>query len=122
MVNRKLIRPNLAEMKSKLATKPPLRETPPPREGNGSSHGHSHTHPRRRLVPPDATSAEAFYYLKQMNTKTPMVVVLDDGEELRGHIEWYDRNCIKVHRPDSPNLLVFKHCIRFLYKQEEESA
>ena len=78
--------------------------------------------PRRRTVPPDQTSAEAFYYLKQMNTKTPMVIVLDDGNELRGHIEWYDRGCLKVHRPDGPNLLVFKHCIRYLYKEEEERA
>jgi len=115
MVNRKLVRPNLAELKNKLAsTPPPHRQGPPPREGNGS------THPRRRLVPPDATSAEAFYYLKQMNTKTPMVVILDSGEELRGHIEWYDRGCLKIHRPDEPNLLVYKHCVRYLYKQEEE--
>jgi sRNA-binding regulator protein Hfq len=46
--------------------------------------------------------------------------VLDDGEQLRGHIEWYDRNCLKVHRPDSPNLLVFKQHIKYLYKQEDE--
>jgi len=49
-----------------------------------------------------------------------MVVVLDDGEQLRGHIEWYDRNCIKVNREGEPNLLVFKHAIKYLYKQEEE--
>jgi len=49
-----------------------------------------------------------------------MVVVLDSGEELRGHIEWYDRSCIKVHREGNPNLLVFKHAIRYMYKQEEE--
>jgi host factor-I protein len=115
MVNRKLVRPNLADLKNKLAAKPPHRETPPPREGNGAA-----AHPRRRLVPPDATSAEAFYYLKQMNTKTPMVIILDSGEQLRGHIEWYDRGCLKIHRPDAPNLLVYKHCVRYLYKQEDE--
>jgi sRNA-binding regulator protein Hfq len=73
-------------------------------------------------VPPEHTSAEAFYYLKQMNNRTPMVVVLDDGTQFRGHIEWYDRACIKVHREDEPNLLIFKHCIKYLYKQEEEPA
>ena len=114
MVNRKLIRPNLAEIKSKLATKPPMGDAPP-REGNG-------THPRRRLAPPEQTSAEAFYYLKQMNGKTPMVVVLSGGEELRGHIEWYDRGCLKVHRQDGPNLLIYKHSIKYLFKQEEETA
>ncbi|MBZ5640867.1 MAG: RNA chaperone Hfq [Acidobacteriia bacterium] len=78
--------------------------------------------PRRRPVPPEQTSAEAFYYLKQMNNRTPMVVVLDNGEQLRGRIEWYDRSCIKVNRDGSPNLLVFKHAIKYLYKQEEERS
>jgi sRNA-binding regulator protein Hfq len=50
-----------------------------------------------------------------------MVIVLDGGEQLRGHIEWYDRSCIKVNRDDAPNLLVFKHAIRYLFKQEEEN-
>ena len=55
-----------------------------------------------------------------MNAETPMVVVLDDGEHIRGRIEWYDRGCLKVHRDDGPNILLFKHCIRYLYKQEDE--
>ena len=120
MVNRRLIRPNLAEIKERLA--PPRQHgaaesLPREREVPGNGHGHP---ARRRPAPPDQTNAEAFYYLKQMNNQTPMVVVLDDGEELRGHIEWYDRSCLKVHRQGQPNVLVFKHCIRYLYKQDEE--
>jgi len=118
MVNRKLIRPNLAQVKERLANKPAL---------GGREHGHSETHRepfnnghrRSRPAPPEQTNAEAFYYLKQMNAKTQMVVVMQDGEELRGHIEWYDRACLKVHRPDGANLLVFKHGIKYLYKQDE---
>jgi len=115
MVNRKLVRPNLAEIKERLATHSHhVSPEQGPREssGNGAS--------RRRAAPPEMTNAEAFYYLKQMNQKTPMVVVLDNGEQLRGHLEWYDRTCVKVHRDGSPNLLVFKHSIRYMYKQEEE--
>jgi sRNA-binding regulator protein Hfq len=74
---------------------------------------------RRKPVPPEQTNAEAFYYVKQMNNKTPMVVVLTDGEELRGVIEWYDRNCLKVNRTDKPNLLVPKHSIKYMYKESE---
>jgi len=48
-----------------------------------------------------------------------MTLVLDDGTELRGHIEWYDRNCLKVHRDDEPNLLIYKHCIKYMYKEDE---
>ncbi len=129
MMNRKLVRPNLAELKERLGNGrsggvlTPAIQGPPPRERTEPPPGQSAPQPggpRRRSAPPDATSAEAFYYLKQMNARTPMVVVLDDGQQLRGHIEWYDRNCIKVNRDDAPNLLVFKHAIRYLYKQEEE--
>jgi sRNA-binding regulator protein Hfq len=115
MVNRKLVRPNLAEIKERLATQDPVE-----REHSPRTTPHNGGHPRRRPAPPEHTSAEAFYYLKQMNNQTPMVVILDDGEELRGHIEWYDRSCLKVHREEGPNLLLFKHSIKYLYKQEEE--
>jgi sRNA-binding regulator protein Hfq len=70
-------------------------------------------------VPPEQTHAESFYYKKQMDNKTSMVMVLQDGEELRGTIEWYDRGCIKLHRLDGPNLLVLKHNIKYMYKDED---
>jgi sRNA-binding regulator protein Hfq len=117
MANRKLIRPNLAEIKEKMTAR---NAAAPAREHREHRENHESPAPRRRTVPPEQTSAEAFYYLKQMNGRTPMVVVLDDGEQLRGHIEWYDRSCIKVHRDDAPNIFVYKHCIKYLYKQEEE--
>ena len=119
MVNRKLIRPNLAEVKERFG---------PPRQSGGDNgakereHGGNGHARGRRSAPAENTSAEAFYYLKQMNGQTPMVVVLDNDERLRGHIEWYDRTCLKVHRPDAPNLLVFKHHIKYLYKQEDEQG
>lgn len=116
MVNRKLVRPNLAQIKERLSNKGGAASESSHR-GPSNSGGHS----RRRPAPPEQTNAEAFYYLKQMNNKTPMVVVLETGEELRGHIEWYDRGCIKVHRDEGPNLLLFKHSIKYLFKQEEEN-
>jgi sRNA-binding regulator protein Hfq len=71
-------------------------------------------------APPENTNAESFYYLKQMNARTPMVIVMTDGEEIRGSIEWYDRTCLKVNREGAPNLLINKHCIKYLFKQDEE--
>lgn len=97
---RKLIRPSLAEIR---------REQ-----------GHSRPPSSRKAVPPEQTNAEAFYYLKQMQARTPVVVRLLDGEELRGWIEWYDRDVIKLNREGAPNLLVPKHAIKYLYKEEEE--
>jgi host factor-I protein len=97
MANRKLIRPDMNDMKRDLA-------------GRGV---------RRKQTPPEQTNAEEFYYLKQMAAKTPMVVVLLDGEELHGWIEWYDKGSIKLNRHDDPNLLIPKHNIRYMFKEEE---
>jgi len=74
---------------------------------------------KTKPAPPDQTNAENFYYLKQMNSKTPMVIIMTDGEEIRGWIEWYDRACLKVNREGAPNLLIQKHCIKYLFKEEE---
>lgn len=98
MSNRKLIRPDLgAEKRS----------------------GEPRAVTRRKQSPPEQTNAEEFYYLKQMAARTPMVVVLVDGEELRGWIEWYDKGAIKLNRHVGPNLLIPKHSIRYLFKEEE---
>ena len=55
-----------------------------------------------------------------MQSKTPMVIVLQDDEKVRGVIEWYDKHCLKINRINEPNVLVPKHNIKYIYKQEEE--
>ncbi len=95
MTHRKLIRPHLSELKGRHVPRPgPFRSAP------------------------QETNAEAFYYAKQMSARTPMVVVLSDGEKLRGVIEWYDRDCLKVNRPNGPNVLIPKHSIKYIYKDD----
>ncbi len=98
MANRKLIRPSLSDLKEQLT----VRQT------------------RRKATPTDQTNAENFYYVKQMQNRTPMVVVLQDGEQLEGVIEWYDKNSIKLNRTGEPNLLVLKHYIKYMYKEGED--
>jgi len=103
-MNRKLIRPDLTDMKE---------------------HRHvTTTTPKyfrqRRATGTDQTNAEANYYLKQMANKTRMVIRLKDGEELRGTIEWYDRIAIKVHRPDGPNILLMKDNVKYMFKENDE--
>ena len=45
---------------------------------------------------------------------------LRDGEEVRGIIEWYDRNCIKVNRENGdPNLMIYKPAIKYMFKEGE---
>jgi sRNA-binding regulator protein Hfq len=99
-VNRKLIRPSLNEIKEQI--------TPPRRPPQAQ---------QKKPVPPDQTNAENFYYVKQMQAKTPMVFVLRDGETLHGVIEWYDKCCLKVNRTGEPNILLYKPSIKYMYKE-----
>jgi sRNA-binding regulator protein Hfq len=74
----------------------------------------------KKTAPPEQTNAENFYYQKQMQSRTPMVIVLQDGEEVHGIIEWYDKNCLKVTREDgNPNLMIYKPAIKYMFKEEE---
>ncbi len=98
--NRKLIRPSFNEMKDKMEQ---------PRKAPTQ---------QKRPTPPDQTNAENFYYVKQMQAKTPMVITLKDGEVLKGSIEWYDRSCLKVNRDGEPNILVYKSNIKYMHKDE----
>ncbi|MDQ2974896.1 MAG: hypothetical protein M3R69_05720 [Acidobacteriota bacterium] len=132
MSNRKLIRTTLAEVKGKA------REMPPPRErsnggsqrGPGSDGGRdagrearaaqqAAIQVRRRTPPPMETNAELFYYKKQIDAHTPMIIVLLDGEEIEGTIEWYDRGALKVNRKSAPNLLLLKRNVKYMYKADE---
>jgi host factor-I protein len=98
--NRRLIRPALVEVKDQSA----------PNRRNNSATG------PKKLAPPEQTNAENFYYVKQMQAKTPMVIVLQDGETIEGTIEWYDKTCLKIHRENGPNLLLYKPSIKYMYK------
>jgi sRNA-binding regulator protein Hfq len=121
-VNRKLIRTTLAEVKEReMQAQQARRIVPEPRPEPSTPHPHPHPHPpagQKKKIPPEQTNAESFYYKKQMDAHTPMVLVLRDNEELRGTIEWYDKNSIKLHRDEGPNLLILKHNIKYMYKDE----
>jgi len=111
--NRKLIRPSLNHSSpnhsgSAFGERRERSERAPERS-NGA----------RKAPPPEQTNAENFYYQKQMQSKTPMVIVLSDGEQIHGVIEWYDKACIKVNRVGAPNLMIYKPSIRYMYKEGE---
>lgn len=95
--NRKLIRPSLNEVKEQLQSR----------------------RNQKKSAPPDQTHAESYYYIKQMQAKTPMAIVLAGGEVVHGVIEWYDKCCLKVNRTEGPNLLIYKPSIRYMYKENQ---
>ncbi|MET0625289.1 MAG: hypothetical protein ABW250_20290 [Pyrinomonadaceae bacterium] len=147
MVNRKLIRPTLAEVKGRETVPSPERERererptsappsprpsqhrpgggPPPREPRESSSSGAAAAAAalgRKKIPPAETSAEIFYYKKQMDQHTLMVIVLLDGEEVEGTIEWYDRSALKINRRGAPNIMLLKHNIKYMFKAEDRDG
>jgi host factor-I protein len=112
--NRRLIRPSLTRSEhnhsnhNNTGQAPMERRERPERPSGG-----------KKMPPPETTNAENFYYQKQMQSKTPMVVVLRDGEQIHGVIEWYDRTCIKLNREGAPNLMIYKPSIKYMYKEGE---
>ena len=61
--------------------------------------------------------AELFYLQKQIQSQTPMVIVLEDGELVEGQIEWYDRYALKVRGRN--RTLIYKSAIKYMYKLGE---
>ena len=96
------------------------RSVPRRLRGTGLSlHEEAFAPPVRSNQPRAAAShAEAFYLQKQMQAQIPMVFVLEDGEQIEGVIEWYDRDTIKVRH--TTRTLVFKRTIKYLYKAGTE--
>jgi len=119
---RRLIRPSLAE-----------RFAP----GHSSApHGHGTALTSRSLqssaAREESSHAEVFYFQKQIQAQTRMVVVLENGEEIEGIIEWYDRYALKLrnlshgngqengHKGGRTRVLIYKDCIRYIYKAGED--
>lgn len=130
-MNRKLIRPNLTEPKSKehasshekseggaMAGRRSFIKPNAPHSPDGNS-ADSNSVKNKRNPPATETNAEVFYYKKQIDSRTPMVVVLQDGEEIKGTIEWYDREALKINRKSEPNILLLKHNIKYMFKAED---
>jgi|ERR1700733_4239996 len=78
----------------------------------------SHTTQHRWDSTAESSHAEAFYFQKQIQSQTLMTFVLEDGEQIEGTIEWYDRNAIKVRR-GRVRTLIYKAGIKYLHKAEE---
>lgn len=120
--NRKLIRPILPRMENhgNHATMSPSPTQERRERPERHDRGERPVAGGKKPAPPEQTNAENFYYQKQMQSRTQMVIVLRDGEEVRGIIEWYDKHCIKVNRDSGePNLMIYKPAIKYMYKEGE---
>ena len=67
-----------------------------------------------KTPPPEETFEEAAY-LKWLGEKQkPVSIKLMDGEIVRGWVEYYDRDMIRLTRDGAPNLFIFKHDIMYI--------
>jgi host factor-I protein len=85
-------------------------------------HGQGSSGPPRksRSNPPEDTQEEAAY-LKALGEKRKTVSVkLLDGEVVRGWIEYYDKNMLRLTRDGQPNLFIFKHEIMYIAEDAQK--
>ncbi|MFC2171670.1 hypothetical protein ACFLU6_03445 [Acidobacteriota bacterium] len=97
-MTRKLIRPTLASLGIQK-----------PRPGRGKKKAKVHGFPLVQGLPISKKPGE------RLNAS----VLLKDGEEVKGTIEWYDKGCIKLNRAGAPNLLIMRHSIRYISQVED---
>jgi host factor-I protein len=77
--------------------------------------------PRKgKSPPPDETSEEAGYLKWLGDKQKPVCVKLADGEVVRGWVEYYDRNMIRLTRENEPNLFIFKHEIMYIMEDSSK--
>src|SRR3954463_3877758 len=78
---------------------------------------HEYTSRRdRRLSAPETTFRETEYIDRLSKNRTAVVVKLTDGEEVRGWIEYYDKDIIRITRDTQPNLFIYKSRVKYLYE------
>ena len=107
---RKLIRPHLPETGGdRYAARSIGPVFPKQPRWNEAAAGHG-----------ESSHAEAFYFQKQIHSQTLMIFVLEDGQQIEGYIEWYDRNSIKVRH--GTRTLIYKSSIKYIYKAADNNG
>ncbi len=72
----------------------------------------------KKKAPPSESTNEEVAYLKGLVEKqTSITVKLVNGETLRGWIEYYDRNMLRLTRQGKPNLFIYKNQIAYLAEE-----
>ena len=72
---------------------------------------------RRRQAPNESTGRESEYIEWLSKNRIPVVIKLTDGEQLRGWIEYYDRDIVRLTRDREANLFIYKDRIKYLYEE-----
>jgi host factor-I protein len=78
---------------------------------------------QKSRTPPAAETSQEANYLKGLGEKqTPVSIKLVDGEVVKGWIEYYDRDMLRLTREHEPNLFIFKHDILYLSEDGQKRS
>jgi len=66
---------------------------------------------------PEQTFEEIKYLRYLIDNEVLVRIRLSSNEEVKGIIEFYDANFIRLTRRNAPNLFLFKHDIKYLYEE-----
>ena len=69
---------------------------------------------KTKIPPPEDTGQESGYLKALGEKQTPVAIKLLGGEVVRGWIEYYDQNMIRLTRENGPNLFIFKHQVMYI--------
>ena len=69
---------------------------------------------KAKAPPPHTTNQEAEYLKSLGDKQKPVSIKMVDGEIVRGWIEYYDQNMVRLTREGAPNLFIFKHEIVYI--------
>jgi len=70
-----------------------------------------------RTPPPEETFEEAAFLKLLGEKQKPVALKLMDGQIVRGWIEYYDKNMVRLTREGAPNLFIFKHEIMYIAEE-----
>ena len=66
---------------------------------------------------PEQTFEEIKYLRYLIDNEVLVHIRLSSNEEVKGIIEFYDANFIRLTRRNAPNLFLFKHDIKYLFEE-----
>jgi host factor-I protein len=69
---------------------------------------------KMRTPPPEETGMESTHLASLRERQTPVSIKLTDGEIVRGWIEYYDTDMVRLTRTGAPNLFIYKHDILYI--------
>lgn len=69
-----------------------------------------------KIKAPEQTFEEVRYLRHLSEKHVPVCVRLTDNSEVKGTIEFYDVEFVRLTREGEPNLFLYKHDIKYLYE------